>query len=125
MDMGEGLIIPVSAIMPTGLRSYVFVDKKEGKLEPRLVQLGQKYGEFYEVQSGLAEGERVVTSANFLIDAESKVQGALKGFGEEGMGEGVERKGERESGRMGEDAAESGSKKAEESESKKDNQSDE
>ena len=87
MEMGEGLIIPVSAIMPTGLRSYVFVDKKEGKLEPRLVQLGQKYGEFYEVQSGLAEGERVVNSANFLIDAESKVQGALKGFEELPTGE--------------------------------------
>jgi Cu(I)/Ag(I) efflux system membrane fusion protein len=87
MDMGEGLVIPLSAIMPTGLRSYVFVDKKEGKLEPRLVQLGQKYGEFYEVQSGLAEGERVVNSANFLIDAESKVQGALKGFEEPTTGE--------------------------------------
>lgn len=110
MDMGEGLIIPVSAIMPTGLRSYVFVDKNEGKLEPRLVQLGQKYGEFYEVQSGLAEGERVVTSANFLIDAESKVQGALQGFAEEGMGErakggtgaGEKGIGERASGGMGE-----------------------
>lgn len=87
VEMGEGLIIPVGAIMPTGLRSYVFVDKKEGKLEPRLVQLGPKYGEFYEVQSGLAEGERVVTSANFLIDAESKVQGALKGFEEPAAGE--------------------------------------
>ena len=87
MDMGEGLVIPLSAIMPTGLRSYVFVDKNAGKLEPRLVQLGPKYGEFYEVQSGLAEGERVVTSANFLIDAESKVQGALKAFEEPTTGE--------------------------------------
>lgn len=87
MEMGEGLIIPVDAIMPTGLRNYVFVDKKEGKLEPRLVQLGPKYGEFYQVESGLTEGERVVTSANFLIDAESKVQGALKGFEEPATGE--------------------------------------
>jgi RND family efflux transporter MFP subunit len=82
MDMGEGLTIPVSAIMPTGLRTLVFVDKGAGKLEPRPVQLGGKFGDIYEVKSGLAEGERVVASANFLIDAESKVQGAVKSFEE-------------------------------------------
>ncbi len=80
MAMGEGLTIPVSAIMPTGMRNIVFVDKGEGKLEPRLVELGAKYGDNYEVRAGLAEGERVVSSANFLIDAEAKVQGALKSF---------------------------------------------
>ena len=82
MDMGEALTVPVSAIMPTGERNVVFIDKGEGKLEPRIVQLGAKYGDIYEVQSGLQEGERVVSSANFLIDAESKVQGALRDFGE-------------------------------------------
>jgi Cu(I)/Ag(I) efflux system membrane fusion protein len=82
MDMGEGLTIPVSAVMPTGSRTLVFVDKGEGKLEPRPVQLGHKYGDIYEVTDGLAEGERVVASANFLIDAESKVQGAIKDFEE-------------------------------------------
>lgn len=80
MDMGEGVTIPVSAIMPTGSRSLVFVDKGEGKLEPRYVQLGRKFGDIYEVRDGLTEGERVVSSANFLIDAESKVQGAVKSF---------------------------------------------
>jgi RND family efflux transporter MFP subunit len=83
MDMGEALTIPVSAVMPTGTRSVVFVDKGEGKLEPRIVQLGTKYADIYEVKSGLQENERVVASANFLIDAESKVQGALKGFEED------------------------------------------
>jgi Cu(I)/Ag(I) efflux system membrane fusion protein len=82
MDMGAALTIPVSAVMPTGTRSVVFVDKGEGKLEPRIVQLGTKYGDIYEVTSGLQENERVVASANFLIDAESKVQGALKAFEE-------------------------------------------
>jgi membrane fusion protein, copper/silver efflux system len=82
MDMGAALTIPVSAVMPTGTRSVVFVDKGEGKLEPRIVQLGTKYGDIYEVKSGLRENERVVASANFLIDAESKVQGALKAFEE-------------------------------------------
>lgn len=80
MDMGEGLTIPVSAVMPTGLRSVVFVDKGGGKLEPRYIELGAKYGDIYEVESGLKEGERVVSSANFLIDAESKVSGALKSY---------------------------------------------
>ena len=83
MDMGEALTVPVSAVMPTGTRSIVFVDKGQGKLEPRLVQLGTKYADIYEVRSGLQENERVVASANFLIDAESKVQGALKQFEEE------------------------------------------
>src|SRR6184192_1313629 len=83
MNMGEALTVPVSAIMPTGERNVVFVDKDGGKLEPRIVQLGAKYGDIYEVQSGLQEGERVVASANFLIDAESKVQGALKEFEQE------------------------------------------
>jgi len=80
MDMGEGLTIPVSAVMPTGTRNVAFVDKGGGKLEPRIIQLGSKYGESYEVQSGLREGEQVVASANFLIDAESKVQQALNEF---------------------------------------------
>jgi membrane fusion protein, copper/silver efflux system len=80
MAMGEGLTIPVSAVMPTGTRNVVFVDKGEGRLEPRLVELGAKYGDSYEVRAGLAEGEHVVASANFLIDAEAKVQGALKSF---------------------------------------------
>jgi len=82
MSMGEALTIPVSAVMPTGTRNIVFVDKGEGRLEPRLVQLGHQYGDRVEVKDGLVEGEQVVASANFLIDAEAKVQGALKSFEE-------------------------------------------
>ncbi len=80
MDMGEGLVVPASAVMPTGSREIAFVDKGGGKLEARVVELGEQIGDHYEVKSGLAEGERVVASANFLIDAESKVQGALNDF---------------------------------------------
>jgi membrane fusion protein, copper/silver efflux system len=80
LDLGEGLAVPVSAVLPTGLRNIAFVDKGEGKLEPRFIELGRKYGDVYELKSGLKEGERVVNSANFLIDAEAKVQGALKSF---------------------------------------------
>jgi Cu(I)/Ag(I) efflux system membrane fusion protein len=58
----------------------VFLDRGEGRLEPRFIELGRKYGDYYAVKTGLREGERVVSSANFLIDAESKVQGALKSW---------------------------------------------
>ena len=80
MEMGEGLTIPSGAVMPTGARSIVFVDRGAGKIEPRAVVLGPQFDDRFEVKSGVREGERVVASANFLIDAEAKVQGALKDF---------------------------------------------
>src|SRR5207237_6941472 len=80
LDMGEGLAVPVSAVLPTGQRNIAFVDKGQGKLEPRFIELGRKYGDIYDLKSGLKEGERVVNSANFLIDAEAKVQGALRSW---------------------------------------------
>jgi Cu(I)/Ag(I) efflux system membrane fusion protein len=80
MDMGRSLVVPVSAIIPTGKRNIAFVDKGAGKLEPRFLELGGKYGDVYAVKSGLKEGEHVVASANFLIDAESKIQGAVKSW---------------------------------------------
>jgi membrane fusion protein, copper/silver efflux system len=91
---GEGLTVPVSAIIPAGRRNIVFVDRGEGRLEPRFVDLGRKFtklgarydSDYYEVRGGLEEGERVVTSANFLIDAESKIQGALKTWATEDTG---------------------------------------
>ena len=79
-DLGEGLVIPASAVLPTGKRHLVFVDKGDGKLEPRFIQVERQSGEDYVVKSGLEEGDRIVASGNFLIDAESKVQGAIKTF---------------------------------------------
>jgi Cu(I)/Ag(I) efflux system membrane fusion protein len=79
-DASEGIAVPVPSVLPTGRHNIVFVDKGEGKLEPRFIDLGRKYGDYYEVKHGLKEKERVVSSANFLIDAEAKVQGALKSF---------------------------------------------
>ena len=78
----EALTVPVGAVMPTGKRSLVFVDKGDGRLEPRAVLLGDEYSDRYEVKQGLEEGDRVVASANFLIDAEANVQDALKSFEE-------------------------------------------
>lgn len=80
VNMGEGLTIPVSAVLPTGVHNIVFVDKGEGRLQPRFIELGRQYGDDYEVKSGLSENERVVSSGNFLIDAEAQVQGVLKSW---------------------------------------------
>ena len=77
IDHGWHLTIPVNAVMPTGKRSLVFINRGEGKLLPRFVQLGRKTGPLYEVVSGLEYGERVVNSANFLIDAEAKLQAVI------------------------------------------------
>ncbi|MBU6402644.1 MAG: efflux RND transporter periplasmic adaptor subunit, partial [Verrucomicrobia bacterium] len=78
LDAGEKLAVPVSAVLPTGERELVFVDKGAGRLEARFVELGGKFGDDYAVVAGLRAGERVVDSANFLIDAESKIQGAVR-----------------------------------------------
>ena len=92
---GEGLTIPVQAALPTGERMLVFLDRGQGKLLPRYVQVGRSFTTFdgqqqesyYQVVNGLQEGDRIVASANFLIDAESQVQGALKDWtGEEPTG---------------------------------------
>jgi RND family efflux transporter MFP subunit len=80
IDAGERLAVPVNAVLPTGEHNIVFVDKGQGELQPRFVELGQQYGDYYEIKSGLNEGERVVASGNFLIDAESQIQGALKSW---------------------------------------------
>lgn len=58
------------------------MDKGEGRFEPREVKVGRRGGGYIEVRDGLAAGEAVVTSANFLIDAESNLKAALKGSGD-------------------------------------------
>jgi multidrug efflux pump subunit AcrA (membrane-fusion protein) len=71
------LTIPESAVIPTGERTLVFVDKGEGHYEPRGVALGARVAGGYEVRRGLAAGERVVVSANFLLDSESSIRAAI------------------------------------------------
>ncbi|MEP6841603.1 MAG: efflux RND transporter periplasmic adaptor subunit, partial [Bradyrhizobium sp.] len=74
------LAVPESAVMDTGSRQAVLVDKGEGRFEPREVKLGDRGGGYVEIREGIMEGEPVVISANFLIDAESNLKAALKGF---------------------------------------------
>jgi len=78
------LAVPDSAVIDSGARQVVIVDKGEGRFEPRPVQLGRRGTGYVEIRTGVSEGEAVVTSANFLIDAESNLKAALKGIGEAG-----------------------------------------
>jgi len=79
--LGERLSISTSAVVPTGDKYIVFLDHGGGKLEPREIEIGAHSGDYDEVVSGLNEGDRVISSANFLIDAESRIQGVLKTWG--------------------------------------------
>lgn len=77
----EVLTVPVSAVIDSGKRQVVLVQLAEGRYAPREVKLGSHSEDYVEVMDGLAAGEKVVTSALFLIDAESNLQAALRGFG--------------------------------------------
>lgn len=79
-DLGEVLAVPKEAVMLTGERAIVFVAQGNGFFEPREVKLGASGEKDYEVKEGLELGEEVVTSGNFLIDSESRLQGALEGM---------------------------------------------
>ena len=79
-DLGKTLVVPEESVFFAGDSTMVFVDKGKGLFEPRKVSLGAKAGDFYVVKEGLAEGERVVTNGNFLIDSESKLKAALSGL---------------------------------------------
>jgi Cu(I)/Ag(I) efflux system membrane fusion protein len=82
--IGKGekvLTVPVSAVIDSGLRQIVLVQLAQGRFEPREVRLGSRSENYVEVLDGIAEGEQVVTTANFLIDAESNLRSALSGMG--------------------------------------------
>ncbi|MBI1746750.1 MAG: efflux RND transporter periplasmic adaptor subunit [Acidobacteria bacterium] len=79
--LGSGLAVPESAVLSTGERTLVFVAKPHGIFEPREVTTGVKVRNFYEIKRGLSVGEKVVTSANFLVDSESKLLASRAGMG--------------------------------------------
>jgi len=74
------LAVPDSAVLDTGKRQAVLVERGEGRYEPRAVKLGRRADGYAEILEGVAEGDKVVVSANFLIDAESNLQAALRAF---------------------------------------------
>jgi membrane fusion protein, copper/silver efflux system len=80
VPLGNQLVIPTNGVLQSGTQQLVFVDKGAGYLEPREIQLGPQAGDEYVVLKGLKDGERIVTSANFLIDSESQLQAAIGSF---------------------------------------------
>jgi membrane fusion protein, copper/silver efflux system len=74
-----GLMVPSEAVVDTGDVQYVFVAKPGGRFEPRRVKLGARHDQKVQVAEGLSEGETVVTTANFLIDSESRLRAAVEG----------------------------------------------
>lgn len=80
LPMGRQLAIPASGIYQTGTRAIAFVDRGDGYFEPREIETGPEAGDDVVVLKGLKAGERIATSANFLIDSESQLQAALGSF---------------------------------------------
>jgi Cu(I)/Ag(I) efflux system membrane fusion protein/cobalt-zinc-cadmium efflux system membrane fusion protein len=80
VPMGNQLVIPASGVLQSGTREIAFVERSDGYIEPREVQLGSRVGDDFIVLKGLQADEQIVVSANFLIDSESQLQAALGSF---------------------------------------------
>ena len=76
----SALTVPSSAVLRTGDRNVVFIDMGDGELRPNDVELGRSAGDYIEVLAGLEPGQRVVTSAQFLLDSESNLADVMKGM---------------------------------------------
>jgi Cu(I)/Ag(I) efflux system membrane fusion protein len=82
----DALMVPDSAVLDSGTRQIVLVQRAEGLFESREVKLGMRGNGYVEVIEGISAGENVVVSANFLIDAESNLKAAIGGFGHSAHG---------------------------------------
>jgi len=80
----EGIALPEDAVIFGGVTNYVFIAKGGGHFEPSIVETGIQTGGRVQILSGVEEGDEVVSSSNFLLDSESKLKGAVGGFGESG-----------------------------------------
>ncbi|PSH62928.1 efflux transporter periplasmic adaptor subunit [Phyllobacterium brassicacearum] len=72
--------VPASAVLDSGMRQIVLIDKGEGRFEPRVVTVGRRNTDYVEIREGITPGDDVVVAANFLIDAESNLKAALRGL---------------------------------------------
>jgi Cu(I)/Ag(I) efflux system membrane fusion protein len=75
IDLGRKLAVPDDAVIDTGVRQIVYVDRKDGNFEPREVSLGARVEGYREVIRGLRPGDRVAASAAFLVDSEAQLRG--------------------------------------------------
>lgn len=80
LPMGEQTVIPDTAVLRTGTHNVAFIDRGDGYLSPAEIELGQHVGNEFIVLKGLAAGQQIVSSANFLIDSESQLQAAAGAF---------------------------------------------
>ncbi len=80
VPLGRQLVIPASGVLQTGTRQVAFVEIGQGHFDPREIEVGARAGDDLIVLKGLQAGDRVVTSANFLIDSESQLQAAMGAF---------------------------------------------
>ncbi|MDE2483795.1 MAG: efflux RND transporter periplasmic adaptor subunit [candidate division NC10 bacterium] len=80
IPLGKRLAVPDEAILDSGTQQLVFIDRGQGTFEPREVKVGTRADGYTEILAGLSAGERVVTSANFLIDSESQLKTAVGGM---------------------------------------------
>jgi membrane fusion protein, copper/silver efflux system len=83
--VADRLVVPTSALIDSGNRQVVIVDKGEGRFEPRAVKVGVRGDGYVEITDGVKAGEIVVVTATFLIDAESNLKAALQSFTAEPM----------------------------------------
>ncbi len=79
VDFPPTLVVPADAIVDSGLRKTVFVDRGDGYFEPRLVETGRRLGDDVEVTEGLTAGERIVISGTFFVDSESRMKAPARG----------------------------------------------
>ncbi len=79
-NLGKQLTVPASAVLHSGTRDLVFLNAGDGRFEPKEVTLGPRSGDDYVIAGGLKEGQRIVTSANFLVDSESQIQAAAGSY---------------------------------------------
>lgn len=77
LQAADGVVVPDSAVMDTGLRQVVFVEGEKGAFEPREIRVGLRSQGRAQILEGLKEGERVAVAANFLLDSESRLRSAL------------------------------------------------
>jgi Cu(I)/Ag(I) efflux system membrane fusion protein len=77
----DAVTIPMDAVIDTGRATYVFLAREGGRFEARTVELGEQIGDRFVIKGGLEEGDRVVSGATFLIDAESRLSASLTAGG--------------------------------------------
>jgi Cu(I)/Ag(I) efflux system membrane fusion protein/cobalt-zinc-cadmium efflux system membrane fusion protein len=89
LALGRQLVIPASGVYQSGTRQLAFIDHGDGHFEPREIEVGARAGDDFVVTKGLKAGERIATSANFLLDSESQLQAAMGSFAPPPPGVGV------------------------------------